>query len=151
MFLLQLQLNTDRVSKSTLRRRSAPPGLSALHVALVVVIQAVLSALGARKRAQQDHTDKVNSAMSYHVVPLHLKNAIREYNKYLWDNGHASEEVDARGRLRVWRMEEGTEEEGREEANSMASSNAASREGAAGILCFSANARLARRARATAR
>ena len=66
---------------------------------LIGSIAQVLSALGARKRAQQDHTDKVNTAMTHHRAPLHLKNSIREYNKYLWDNGHASEEVDEHAHL----------------------------------------------------
>ena len=66
---------------------------------LIGSIAQVLSALGARKRAQQDHTDKVNQAMRHHMAPLPLKNAIRDYNKYLWDNGHASEEVDEHAEL----------------------------------------------------
>ena len=66
---------------------------------LIGSIAQVLSALGARKRAQQDHTDKVNQAMRHHKAPLPLKQAIREYNKYLWDNGHASEEVEEYGEI----------------------------------------------------
>mmetsp|Transcript_67834 Transcript_67834/g.187535 ORF Transcript_67834/g.187535 Transcript_67834/m.187535 type:complete len:669 (-) Transcript_67834:904-2910(-) len=61
---------------------------------LIGSIAQVLADQNAKQRAKSDFLERVNAAMLSHGVPKSLKTVIRDYNKYLWDNGYGQDQQE---------------------------------------------------------